>query len=145
MTSTIMFGDQVITYDENFWSGKKTITINGQKLQKVDKKTYKYKDKYYTLKGSYLTGVELGIGVQKVMLVRKLSTLETILCFLPLLIVVTGGMIGGLCGGAAWAFNAVFIRKHDKMIGKILCSVLSTIAAFVVYLIISVVFLGLIG
>jgi hypothetical protein len=66
------------------------------------------------------------------------------MCFLPFLLVVTGGAIGGLCGGAAWAFNAVFIRKSDKIIVKILYSVLSTVVAFICYLIISGIFLRLI-
>ena len=144
MTNTVLFGDKYITYSESFWTEKKNIYINGQELQKIDKKTYKYEDKRCTVKGSYITGVELLIGVQSVTLVRKLTVFEIIMCFLPFLLVVTGGAIGGLCGGAAWAFNAVFIRKSDKIIVKILYSVLSTVVAFICYLIISGIFLRLI-
>lgn len=145
MTNTVLHGDKTIVYYEDFWTGKKRISINGKELLKIDKKTYKLEDKYYTVKGSYLTGVELIDGVQSVALVRKLTTLETILCFLPFLLAFIGGAIGGLCGGAACAFNAIFIRKTDKTIVKILYAVLATVVAFVCYLIISGLFIGLIS
>ena len=145
MTNTVLHGDKTIVYYEDFWTGKKRISIKGKELLKIDKKTYKLEDKYYTVKGSYLTGVELIDGVQSVALVRKLTTLETILCFLPFLLAFIGGAIGGLCGGAACAFNAIFIRKTDKTIVKILYAVLATVVAFVCYLIISGLFLGLIS
>ncbi len=145
MTNTVYFGDKTITYTENFWTGKKTISINGQELTKIDKKTYKLGDTYYTVKGSYLTGVELIDGVQRIELVRKLTTLETVLTLLPFLVILTGGAIGGLCGGAAWAFNAVYVRKTDKTAMKVVYSVLSTVVAYVCYLIVASLFLVLIG
>lgn len=144
MTSEVLFGNNTITYNENFWTGKKTLYINGQKMTKIDKKTYNYGDKYYTVKGSFLTGVELIDGIQKVEVVRKLTTLETILSLLPFIVILTGGAIGGLCGGAAWAFNAVYLRKTDKIALKILYAVLSTAAAFVCYLIVASILLALI-
>ena len=84
-------------------------------------------------------------GVQFITLVRKLSVLETILCFLPFLLVVTGGAIGGLCGGAAAAVNATYMRNTEKTIMKIIYAILSTGIAFVCYLILSTVFLMLIS
>ena len=144
MTNSVTFGDKKISYYEDFWTGKKTIIINGQILKKVDKKTYKYEDEYCLVKGNYFTGVELTIGVQRVTVVRKLTVFETILCFLPLLMVILGGAVGGICGGMACAFNAAFIRKNDKVILQILCSLASTIVAFVVYSIISILLIGLI-
>ena len=145
MTNTVFSGDKTITYTESFWTGKKTISINGQELQKIDKKTYKYGDQYCTLKGSYLSGVELTVGAEKIELIRKLTTLETILCFLPLILVFIGGAVGGLCGGAACAFNALYIRKTDKMAVKVVYSVLFTIAACICYyLIVALLLLGLI-
>ena len=145
MTNTVLFGDKSITYSESFWTGKKTISINGQELQKLDKKTYRYGETCYTVNGSYLTGVELSDGVQSVTLLRKLSVFETILCFLPFLVILSGGAVGGICGGIAAAFNAVSIRKTDNVLLKILCGVLSTIVAFVCYLIIASLFLILIS
>lgn len=145
MTNTVLHGGNLITYTENFWTGKKTISINGKELLKIDKKRYKYEDKYYTVKGSYLTGVEMSDGVESITLIRKLTTLEMILCFIPLVVIVTGGAIGGLCGGAACAFNAVFLRKTDNVGMKVLYSVLSAIVAFVCYLIVAFLLLGLIG
>ena len=145
MTNTVLFGGKYITYSENFWTGKKKITIDRQELQKIDKKTYIYENNYYTVKGNFLTGVEMTNGVQFITLVRKLSVLETIICFLPFLLVVTGGAIGGLCGGAAAAVNATYMRNTDKTIMKIIYAILSTGIAFVCYLILSTVFLMLIS
>lgn len=145
MTNTVLHGGNLITYTENFWTGKKTISINGKELLKIDKKRYKYEDKYYTVKGNYFTGVEMSDGVESITLIRKLTTLEMILCFIPLVVIVTGGAIGGLCGGAACAFNAAFLRKTDNVGMKVLYSVLSTIVAFVCYLIVASLLLGLIG
>lgn len=145
MTNTVLHGGNLITYTENFWTGKKTISINGKELLKIDKKRYKYEDKYYTVKGNYFTGVEMSDGVESITLIRKLTTLEMILCFIPLVVIVTGGAIGGLCGGAACAFNAAFLRKTDNVGMKVLYSVLSAIVAFVCYLIVASLLLGLIG
>lgn len=144
MTSTVIFGDKYISYNENFWTGKKRITINGQELQKISKNTYKYRDSHYTVKGSFLTGVEMTNDVQFITLVRKLTVLETILCFLPFLLVLTGGAIGGLCGGAAAAINATYMRNTEKTIMKIIYAVLSTGISFLCYLLLSTVFLALI-
>ena len=123
---------------------KKRITINGQELQKISKNTYKYGDSHYTVKGSFLTGVEMTNGVQFITLVRKLTVLETILCFLPFLLVLMGGAIGGLCGGAAAAINATYMRNTEKTIMKIIYAVLSTGISFLCYLLLSTVFLALI-
>lgn len=145
MTNTILWGDKSITYSESFWTGKKKISINGQELQKLDKKTYRYGETCYTVNGSYLTGVELSDGEKSVMLVRKLKTFEMILCFLPFLVILSGGATGGICGGIAAAFNAVNIRKTDNVLLKILCAVLSTVVAFICYIIIASLFLILIS
>ena len=144
MTSEVLFGDKTITYSENFWTGKKTISVNGEKLEKIDKITYKYNGYYCTLKGNSIQGVNFTIDSQTVTLVRKLTILEMILCFLPLIILIQGGAIGGLCGGAACAFNTVFMRKTDKIIVKILYSIISTAVAFLCYIIIGGGFLLLI-
>ena len=144
MTNTVLYGDKIITYSESFWTGKKTITINGEVLQKIDRKTYKYADRYYTVKGCYLTGVELIDTDHHISLVRKLTVFEMILCFLPLLILIQGGAIGGFCGGAALVFNAVCMIKTDKIIMKILYSIIVTAVAFLCYIIIGGGFLLLI-
>ena len=145
MTTKVLFGDKTITYSENFWTGKKTISIDGEELAKIDKITYMYEGNYCTLKGNYLEGVTFTIGSQIVTLVRKLTILEKILCFIPLIVIVTGGAIGGLCGGAACAYNLFSVRKTDKTIVKILTSVVSTVVAFVCYLILAGLLLSLFG
>lgn len=145
MTSTVLFGDKRITYSEGFWTGKKKIVINGQELQKTGKNTYKYEYNYYTVKGNFLSGVEMTCGAQSITLIRKLTVLEIILCFFPIVLVVIGGAIGGFCGGAAAAVNAMFMRNTDKTVMKIVYSIVSTVVAFVCYLVLSTIFLALIS
>jgi hypothetical protein len=36
---------------------------------------------------------------------RKLTTLEQVVCAVPLLLIFVGGAIGGAAGGLAWAIN----------------------------------------
>ena len=55
-----------ILYEESYWTGKKTVTINGKSYQKASKTTYVYmdgeKEHYITLNGSFLSGVSVTFG-----------------------------------------------------------------------------------
>jgi hypothetical protein len=44
---------------------------------------------------------------------RKLTTVEQIVCALPIALVAIGGAIGGAAGGLAWAINQKIMRS-DK-------------------------------
>ena len=140
MTSTVTHNDKIITYSENFWTGKKSIFVNGKELIKISKNTYKLENECYSVKGNFLTGVELNDGVQNITVVRKLTTLEYVLCFLPFILVFSGGAVGGVCGAAALIFNATFIRNTYETWKKVLYSIFTTIAAFVCYFIIVFIF-----
>src|SRR5262249_60474077 len=41
----------------------------------------------------------------------KLSALQQAFCAWPLALVIVGGAIGGLCGGAAWAINTKIMAR----------------------------------
>ena len=52
-----------IVYDENFWTGRKKITINGEELEKVSRKEFKTKSgEQVLIKGNFITGAKLDIG-----------------------------------------------------------------------------------
>ena len=43
---------------------------------------------------------------------RKLTTLEQVICAVPLVLVFIGGAIGGAAGGLAWAINQKIMRGN---------------------------------
>lgn len=55
----------MITYEENIWSGKKTVSVNGCVLRTMAKNTFVFQEGetpvLATLKGSALTGVSLTV------------------------------------------------------------------------------------
>jgi len=137
--------DKEIVYDENIWSGKKEITINGETLEKAGKKTYVLGRTSYNIKGSYLTGVELTNDTESYVLVRKLTVLEYILCFLPLIMVFFGGAIGGALGAVAGISNSVVVRKIDNILLKILVSLGIAVLAFIAWFVIATTIFTAIG
>jgi len=42
---------------------------------------------------------------------RKLTTVEQIVCALPIALIVVGGALGGAAGGLAWAINQKIMRS----------------------------------
>ena len=43
---------------------------------------------------------------------RKLTTLEQVICAVPLVLIFIGGAIGGAAGGLAWAINQKIMRSN---------------------------------
>jgi hypothetical protein len=43
---------------------------------------------------------------------RKLTTLEQVVCAVPLVLIFIGGAIGGAAGGLAWAINQKIMRGN---------------------------------
>ena len=150
MTKTIMhpvYG--AITLDENIWTGKKTLAINGKLLRKAKRNIYILGEGEsaipITLKGSTLTGATLKIREDTVPILPKPTALESILSFLPLLLIivwsnnlllcsiipVVGGAIGGAIGGVGAVASLCLIR--EKPVGKqVLMGLLITLICFAV-------------
>ena len=135
----------VITLDENFWTGKKVLTVNGQTLTKSRKNTYILPgaegDTLVTLKGGVLTGATLIIHGVEVEICPKPSTLDWLLSALPLFLImvwgnnvalcsivpIAGGVVGGALGGLALAISLPKIQESP--VGKkLLISLLATLA-----------------
>lgn len=73
-----------IVFEENFWTGKKKLSVNGKKLQKVGKKTFAGEgDKTFFLEGNFLTGNRLQAGNEEIVLTPALKWYEVVLSVLP--------------------------------------------------------------
>lgn len=138
-----------ITYEENFWHGRKTIVINGIPLQKVKKNEYVLNNGEtsvpVTLVGSFFAGATLMIQGEEIRLIAKPTVLDWILALLPAVLVVVWGnsiklcsiipIIGGAIGGAIGGFGTAFamLKMRNKNIGlKLLISLATTVITFAV-------------
>ena len=131
-----------ILYEESYWTGKKTVTINGKSYQKASKTTYVYmdgeKEHYITVTGSFLSGVSvtLGNGVT-VKITEKPAWYEWLLSGAGFLFVLIWGnvpvsadifpVVGGAIGGGIAAIFAIFslmlIRDKKEIWKKVLIAV----------------------
>lgn len=81
-----------IVFEENFWTGKKKLSVNGKKLQKVGKKTFAGEgDKTFFLEGNFLTGNRLQAGNEEIVLTLALKWYEVVLSVLPFLLILIWG------------------------------------------------------
>ena len=118
-----------ITYDENFWTGKKNISINGVTLTKEGKNTYLYNDGQQqfavSVKGSFLTGVKL-IILDESIEITKPATWYEIACSVAVCVLIivwgnnvalcsivpiVGGAIGGAISGVMGVLNLYAMRS----------------------------------
>ena len=51
-----------IIYTESFWTGKKTLTVNGTQATPISKKSFSIDGKEAELKGGAFTGVKMQLG-----------------------------------------------------------------------------------
>lgn len=135
-------------YDESFWTGKKTLTINGVKLTKRNRKTFEdtISGELYEIRGNYLSGLKIVKDGYEIVLCKN-TWYEWILACLPflsILIGIFGGALGGALSGlfsAIGAFiNITLLRTNLNIIVKIILCILITIIVTVFwYLIFSII------
>ena len=127
-------GYGLIEYDENFWTGKREITVGGQKLLKKKKNVYTFNSETGNLdcriKGSFLTGATLHIDQDVIQLSESCKWYEifcSVLIFAFVLIwgnvpslcrifPIVGGAIGGGISGLG-ACVSLFLMKRTKNAG----------------------------
>lgn len=134
-----------IVFEENFWTGKKKLSVNGKKLQKVGKKTFAGEgDKTFFLEGNFLTGNRLQAGNEEIVLTPALKWYEVVLSVLPFLLIliwgnsvalcnivpVVGGAIGGGMGAIFGMTNVMLIKSVKNVFLKILISLGITALTF---------------
>ena len=123
-----------IIYNENIWTGKKALTVNGINAQPISKKEYMINEKKALLKGSYLTGTSLSIEGDTIQLSPKTKWYEMVFAILPFLFLITwgnnatlcsifpvvGGALGGVLGGIALLVSLFFMKKQKTPLVKVL-------------------------
>lgn len=138
-----------ITCEENIWSGKKRVNIGNVCLDRRKKNTYSWTHDDITedvmLKGSFVTGLFLIIGQERITIVPKPNILDYFLGFLPFMLIllwdyvpalytimpIAGGGIGGGVGAAASIIALAKMRKKT-LVRKLMITFLCTISAWVI-------------
>lgn len=134
-----------IVYDENFWTGKKQITFNGEALEKVSRKEFRTSNGEPVLvKGSFLTGVKLAVGNELITVMPTVKWYEVVLAVIPFIFImiwgnsvalcriipVVGGAIGGAISGALSALSLFFMRSVKPLWLKLLIGAIFIAATF---------------
>lgn len=127
-----------IEFEESFWTGKKNLTINGERLTKTAKNLFQTANgESVTLTGSYLKGSKITLGGETVALTPAVKWYEIVLSILPFILVmvwgnsvalcqilpVVGGAIGGAISGALSFLNVFIIKGVKSIFLKILISI----------------------
>ena len=136
-----------IIFEENFWTGKKNIVIDGKPLTKVDKTTYKTEDdKTVSLSGNFLYGCKMTLEGETIELSPAVKWYEYVLSFLPFVLIMVWGNISALCqivpvvGGAIGGFvsaifccvNLFIIKKFRQWWLKLIISIITLGLTFLV-------------
>ena len=150
-----------IAYTEGFWTGKKSLTINGCPLMKTGRNSFAFTDQNgntFTafLKGNTLKGVTLIIGGSEIAITPKTKWYEILFAIIPLIFVIVwgnsvalcsifpivGGAIGGGISGLCGALSLVFIKKTKNIGLKILIALGALVVCVYICYIIAVALLS---
>lgn len=140
-----------IVYEESVWTGKRTITINGQKLLKVGKTNFKLtlengESSYVSVIGNMFKGTFLKIMGKMVLVSPAVKWYEYVLGFLPLALVivwgnspalceivpVVGGAIGGAISGALSIVSIVLMKESKNVVTKVLIGLACLAVTFLI-------------
>ena len=123
-----------IVYNESFWTGKKTLTINGVCAQPVSKKEFTVEGKKVVIIGSSLMGLKLQIDNDIIEVSPKPKWYEIVFAVLPLIFLLTwgnsitlcsifpvvGGAIGGFLGAVGGCTSMILMKKQKNPLLKVL-------------------------
>ena len=128
-----------IIYNENFWTGKKKIAVNGVDAQPISKKEYMVNEKRALLTGNFLTGSTLHIAGEAIQLSPKIKWYEIILAIFP----VVGGALGGALGGVG-AIVSMYFMKNKKPLVKALIGIIVAASTILIAFILALALLSII-
>lgn len=119
-----------ITFRESFWTGRKSVLINGTELKKVSKQTFVTADgREISIEGNFMRGSHARIGDEVYQLTPSAKWYEYVLSVIPFVFVmiwgnipflceivpIVGGAIGGLISGA-FVVIGLFVMKSVRPI-----------------------------
>lgn len=136
-----------IVYEENVWTGKKSLTVNGETLEKTGKKTFRFADGRCTnVKGSMIFGTKMTVGNDTISISKPLTWYEYIIAIIiPAFVIIWGAspalvqifpIVGGAVGGAIRGFAMVACILTMKQTAKPVLKILIGLGFFVVTLLI---------
>jgi hypothetical protein len=135
-----------IVYDESIWTGKKTLTVNGETAKTISKNIFEVNGKTLTISGSILTGIKLFTDDETIEISPKPKWYEIALAILPFVFLMTwgnspalcaifpvvGGAIGGALGGLSGVISLLFMKKEESPAKKVLIGVIALVATVLV-------------
>ncbi len=137
-----------ITYDESFWSGKKTLFVNGTPLDKMDKKTFALNREgrkiLFSIQGNFLSGTKLLVDGESLQITPPAKWYEiacSVFIFVLILIwgnsvalcsilPVVGGAIGGGISGMMAILNLFAMKSTQKLWLKLVIWLVILLATF---------------
>lgn len=136
-------GPEVKITEKSKWSGKFNVYVNGSPVEPVKEKKQFYpipmpdgRVKKMVLKNVIFDPVpKVMVEEKEVLLARRLDWYEHVLAlFWPIILLGTGGAIGGACGGAAVYFHYRVLRSSSAWPEKILRIFGISLAALICYI-----------
>ncbi|MBR5388289.1 MAG: hypothetical protein IK147_02330 [Clostridia bacterium] len=140
-----------IIYEENFWTGKKNLTVNGKPLKKTSRTTFCFEDgTTATLKGGFFSGAKVTVKNVTVNLISPPKWYEIAIAIFMLAFVIAWGnsprlceifpIVGGAIGGGIsgiFAMLSVLVMKRAKnpLIKVLIGIVFFAVLVLVLYLI----------
>jgi len=139
-----------IAVEESFWTGKKTVYVNGNMLEQVGKNDFAIKNDqgivYLSLKGNMMTGIKAIISGEEIKIGGSPKWYELVVLIVAFIfnfiwglsanlcsiIPIVGGAIGGGINGFVLAIGYVIMRKTQKPLFKILIGLGAWIVAFAI-------------
>ena len=134
-----------IVYNENFFTGKKTLSINGKDLYKESKNLYAIINedgtrKFCSIKGNFIAGVRLSIDGTKIQVVKPIAWYEATLAILMFVFFMVWGsvpalceivpMVGGAIGGGISGLMAISSLIVMKLIKPVWAKILAWLGFF---------------
>ncbi len=151
-----------ITYNENVWTGKKKIFIDGAECPKVGRNAYTFskdnKTVFVSVKGNFLTGQKLMVDNQEFVIEGASKWYEITIAVLSAIIAImwgsvealvmifptVGGAIGGGVAGVMLFLSLFVMKKVNKPINKILIGIGFFIATMLILFALAMVFFSLV-
>ncbi len=142
-----------IEIDQSLWWGKIKVFVNGKEIKRLNEKGKPFPitmfdgsiKKMFVKSGGFDYVPKIIIDGKEMLLARKLLWYEYILGFLPLLLLLYGGAIGGALGAVGALLNVRIFRTDWPMVVKVLSVFGVTLLSAIAYLIGATIIQALIG